>query len=158
MVVLWLIVPLFPVTVTVKDPLLSDEGTVMVSVEVPEFVIVVGLKVAVTPLRDALAVRETAPVNPFSAPIVIVDFPVDPLLMLMLLGEAEIEKSGLATITVTVVLWISWLLLVSVAVTVTAYVPPAVPEGTFTVSVEVPGVAVATLTGVVIDAHVAGIS
>ena len=87
----------------------------MVSVEVPEFVIVVGLRVAVTPVRDALAVKETGPVNPFSAPIVIVDFPCDPLLMLKLLGEAEIEKSGLATITVTVVLWLSGGLLVSFA-------------------------------------------
>ena len=78
-------------------------GTVTVNVDVPEVVIDVGLRLAVIPL-GAVGVSETAPVNPLRELTVIVEVPEDPLLMFKDVGEAEIEKSGLVTCTVNVVL------------------------------------------------------
>jgi hypothetical protein len=88
-----------PVTVTVNVPLLVEEGTVIVSVEEPEPVIDDGLNVADNPPPDALPVRETVPVNPFRDAIVTLEVLCDPLLMLRLVGDADMEKSGLVTVT-----------------------------------------------------------
>jgi hypothetical protein len=66
----------------------------VVCFEVPELVIWGGLAVAVNPPPDVLVVRETLPVNPSNAVTVIVEVPCEPLLMLMLFGDVEMEKSG----------------------------------------------------------------
>ena len=95
--------PLVPVIVTVYVPLLIDEGTLTVKIEVPELTIDVGLTVAVNP-PDTLADNETVPLNPFKAETVILEVPCCPLRTLMLLGDAEIVKSGLVTVIVTVTL------------------------------------------------------
>ena len=153
MVALWLIEPLVAVTVTVNVPLLVVDGTFMVSVEEPEFVIDDGFRVAVNPPPEVVAARATVPLNWFRADIVIFEVPCDPLLTFRLLGEDEMEKSGLATTTVTVVAWLRSGLIVSVAVTVTVYVPLAVPAGAETARVEVPGAEDVTLIAVVIVAH-----
>ena len=75
MVTLWLNPPLVPVTVIVYVPLLVLEGTLIVSVDVPEVCIVAGLGVAVNPPPDILAARLTVPKNPFKAVTVMVEVP-----------------------------------------------------------------------------------
>ena len=89
--------PLVPVMVKVYVPDLMVLGTVMVIVDVPWVVIDVGLKVGVFHLLGVLEESVTVPVNPFVGFMVIVAFPVDPLLMVWDVGEAEIVKSGLVT-------------------------------------------------------------
>jgi hypothetical protein len=64
MVVVWLSVPLVPVTVTVADPVVAVVEAVKVRVLVP--VVEAGLKLAVTPAGKPLAARATVPVKPFS--------------------------------------------------------------------------------------------
>jgi len=123
-----------PVTVTVNVPLLVVDGTLIVNVDVPDVATDVGFIVAVNPPPEAVAESETVPVKPFKAPIVIVEVPCDPLRMLRLFGDAEIEKFGLVTVTVNVAVLLKPF--VSVPVTVTEYVPLVVPEGTVIVSVE----------------------
>jgi hypothetical protein len=105
-----------------------------VSVEVPEVVIDAGLRLVVNPF-GAVAESETVPVKVLRAFMVIVEVPEDPLLIVRDVGEAEIEKSGVVTCTVTVVLWLSVTL---VPVTVTEYVPVELLLGTVIVRVEVP--------------------
>ena len=102
-VVVWLNVPLLPVTVIVYVPVLVLLDTVIVSVDVPEVVIDVGLRLVVSPF-GAVEESETAPVNPLRGFTVIVEVPEDPLLMVKDVGEAETEKSGVVTCTVIVVL------------------------------------------------------
>jgi len=86
--------------VYVPDLMLLE--TVIFSVDVPE-VIDVGLRLAVSPL-GAVGESLTVPVNPLRGFTVIVEVPEDPLLMVKDVGEAEIEKSGVVTCTVNVVL------------------------------------------------------
>jgi len=88
--------PLFPVTVTVYVPDLMLLETVIFSVDVPELVIDLGLRLAVSPL-GAVEERVTGPVNPLREFTVIFEVPEDPLLMVKDVGEAEIEKSGVVT-------------------------------------------------------------
>ena len=135
-VVVWLNVPLVPFTVTVYVPLLVLLATVIVSVDFPEVEIEVGLKLVVKPV-GALADSVTVPVNPLRAVIVIVEVPRDPLLMLKDAGDAEIEKSGDVTCTVTLMVWLND---PSVPVTATEYVPLLALLGTVTVSVDWPDV------------------
>jgi hypothetical protein len=131
-------VPLVPVTLTVYVPLPMLLATVIVRVDFPEVEIEAGLRLAVNP-AGAVADSVTVPVNPLIAVTVIVEVPEDPLLTLRLVGDAEIEKSGVVTVTVTVAVWLSVPL---VPITVTVYVPLLVPEGTFIVSVDAPEVCI----------------
>jgi len=82
-----------PVIVTVYVPVGAPAVTVRVDVtELAGFVTVtgLGLKLAVNPLPlGAVAVSETAPVNPLFGVTVIVEVPDDSLLMLKEVGEAE---------------------------------------------------------------------
>jgi len=71
-VVEWFKLPLTPVMVMVRAPLLALRAAVTVSVEVPDPVTDVGLKVAVTREPSPLTLRLTVPVKPFTAPIVTV--------------------------------------------------------------------------------------
>ena len=95
--------PHVPVMVKVYVPDLMVLGTVMVIVDVPWLVIDVGLKVGVFHPLGVLEESVTVPGNPLVGFMVIVAFPVDPLLMVWDVGEAEIVKSGLITCTVNVV-------------------------------------------------------
>jgi len=58
--------------VKVRAPLVARLFTITVSLEVPDPVTVVGLKVAVTREPSPVTLRLTVPVNPFTAPIVTV--------------------------------------------------------------------------------------
>lgn len=71
----------------------------------PEPVIEEGVKLVVHPLGEE-AESDTEPVKPPTAVTVIVDVPEDPLLIVKEAGDAEIEKLGVVTVTVTVVVWI----------------------------------------------------
>ncbi len=61
-----------PVTVNVKLPVMIAFVVETLNVAEPERVIDVGLKLAVAPLGNPLALSETVPLNPFSAPMDIV--------------------------------------------------------------------------------------
>jgi hypothetical protein len=76
--------------VTVNVPLVM---AVHDRVEVPEPVTLVGLRVQVIPLLLTVLVRLTAPVNPLTAVIVIVDVPAWFTLMATPVGLASIAKS-----------------------------------------------------------------
>ena len=71
-VVEWLRLPLTPVMVMVRAPLLALRAACTVSVEVPDPVTDVGLKVPVTREPSPLTLRLTVPVKLFTAPIVTV--------------------------------------------------------------------------------------
>jgi len=89
---------LVPVTVRVYVPRAAEELTVIVNVEVadpPEGgVTEVGLKDAVTPDGRPEILREIAALKPLTEVTVIVDVPELPCCMVRLVGEADIEKSG----------------------------------------------------------------
>ena len=86
----WDRVPLAPVTVTVYDP----ADPLQESVEVPEPVTLVGVRVQVKPVGGLmLGVRLTTPTNPLSAVTVIVEVPETPAKTVALIGLAAIVKS-----------------------------------------------------------------
>jgi hypothetical protein len=107
-------VPLVPVTVTVKVPLV---GELHESVELPDPpVTLVGVRVQVRPpVGNTAAVSATVPVNPLTGAMVIVEVPAWLTLTATLVGAAVIVKS--VTVTVTVAEWDS-VPLVPVTVTV----------------------------------------
>ena len=71
-VVEWLKLPLAPVIVKVRVPLVARLPTRTERVEVPEPVIEVGLKVGVTREPWPLTLKLTVPLKPFTAPMVTV--------------------------------------------------------------------------------------
>jgi len=93
-VVEWLKLPLVPVMVSVRFPTLALLPTFTVSVEVPEPVTEVGLKLALTRDPNPLTLRFTVPANPFTAVMVTVYWPEEFLLTVRVDGDAEIVKSG----------------------------------------------------------------
>ena len=92
--------PLVPVTVIVYVPVLAVEETVIFRADFAEppdtKVAEDELRVAVRP-EGAVAFSETVPPNPLREFNVIVEDPEDPRLIVMADGDAEIEKSGVAT-------------------------------------------------------------
>ena len=96
--------------VMVRAPLLALRAAVTESVELPDPVIDVGLKVPVTREPSPLTLRLTAPVNPFTALMVTVYCPVLPRVTLRLAGETAMVKSGTPptgfTTRVTVLEWL----------------------------------------------------
>lgn len=84
--------PEVPATVTVAVPVVAV--LLAVSVKVLVFVVLAGLNEGVTPLGKPEADKATLPLNPLSELIVIVLEPLDPCVMVRLLGEAESEKFG----------------------------------------------------------------
>jgi len=79
------------VTVTVKLPLVEAWHE---SIEAPEPLTLVGVRVQVMPVAgDIVVERLTAPANPLTAAILIVDVPACPTLTATLVGLAEIVKS-----------------------------------------------------------------
>src|SRR6266566_5414479 len=80
----WDSVPLVPVTVTVKSPLADD---VQESVDVPDPVTLVGVRVHVRPVvGEIVAVRLTTPPNPLRAATVMVELLVPPTFIVLLVG------------------------------------------------------------------------
>ena len=87
----WDRAPLTPVTVIAKLPLVV---AVQESVELPEPLTPVGVRVQLMPLAGLLArLKLTTPVNPLTAVTVIVDVPAWLTLTATLVGFAEIVKS-----------------------------------------------------------------
>ena len=78
--------------------------TVIFSVDVPEPVIDVGLRLAVNPVGALESESATALLNPLRAFTVTVEVPEDPLPMFNDVGDVVIEKSGFVTCTVIVAL------------------------------------------------------
>jgi hypothetical protein len=114
--------PEVPVTVTVKPPVRAVLLAARVSVLVP--VVLLGLKKALMPLGKPDALKATLPVNPFWGVTVMVLPPLEPCVRLMLIGEAESVKFGVAfTVRLIVV------------------VPAKLPEFPVIVMVTVPAVA-----------------
>jgi hypothetical protein len=85
-------VPETPVMVSVTVPVPAVLAAVSVSVLVE--VVLVGLKLAVTPEGSPLTERPTDPLKPFTGLTVMVLDPAFPCVMLRLAGEADSEKSG----------------------------------------------------------------
>jgi hypothetical protein len=103
------IVPLVPVIVMTKVPVVAvpEALNVMVDVPVPPEtrVTVTGLNVAVVPLGGVVLVSVIVPLNPFSEVSVIVDVPLLPCRIVTVVGEALMLKSGgavVVTVSVTV--------------------------------------------------------
>ena len=87
--------PPVPVTVTVVVPVVAVDAAVSVStLLVPVVLVVVGLKLAVTPLGKPLAVNDTALANPFKRVMEIVLVPLDPWLTVRLDGLGDKLKSA----------------------------------------------------------------
>ena len=84
--------PEVPATVTVTLPVVAVPPAVSVKVLVP--VVLPGLKAGVTPLGKPEADKLTLPLKPLSGFTVIVLVPLEPCVMVRLLGEAERVKFG----------------------------------------------------------------
>lgn len=110
----------------VRVPRVARLPTLTLRVDVPEPVTLVGLNEVVTREPCPLALKLTVPVNPFTAPIVIVEVPAFPRVTVILAGESEIVKFGVPpdefTVSVMVVVWVR---LPEVPVMVTVDVPTA---------------------------------
>jgi hypothetical protein len=100
--VLWVSAPEVPVMVTVTVPVVAVPEAVSVSVEValPFAGGVTGFveNVAVTPLGRPEALSVVAELKPLRLVMVMVLVPLVPWLMVTELGEAAIEKSGVAVL------------------------------------------------------------
>ena len=92
MVVVLVSVPEFPVIVTVTVPVVAVP--LAVSVKVLVFVVLEGLNKAVTPLGRPDADNATLPLKPLSGFTVMALEPLEPCVMVKLLGDAESEKFG----------------------------------------------------------------
>jgi hypothetical protein len=95
-VVLCVKLPLVPVIVSVDVPTGVLPLVVTVNVEFPAPVTVPGEKFAVAPAGSPLALKTTAPVNPFNTPMLVVYVVVLPTLTVCVLGLPDIVKSGVA--------------------------------------------------------------
>jgi hypothetical protein len=111
----WVSDPLVPLIASVRVPRASsvDVFTVRTDVVAP-LPIGLGLNVAVSRVVCPLTLSATLPVNPFVRVIVTVYVVVVPRVIVRLVGDTLIEKLGVATVSVTVVVWTA----VPVAVTV----------------------------------------
>jgi hypothetical protein len=100
--VLWVRAPLVPVIVSVEAPTAAEVDVVSVRVEVPEVLMEVGEKLAVTPVGNPVADSATVPVKPFDAETEAVNVVVCPAVTVCALGETDREKSGGGLFAVTV--------------------------------------------------------
>src|SRR6266851_4126044 len=122
------------VTVTVELPGAVVYAALTVRVELPPALIEVGVSPADRPAGDEL-VSTIVPGPPITA-VLIELAALEPWTMLSALGFAEIEKSRGPAVTVTVTEVLCVAPEASVPVTVTTYVPGAVPKSGETVSVD----------------------
>ena len=93
------VVPEVPVMVTVAAPAAAVLDAVSVSVEVVP-VADAGLKLAVTPLGNPLAVKATAPVKPPERVMAIDTVPLEPRATANVPGDAAMEKSCVTAVVV----------------------------------------------------------
>ena len=100
-VVVWLALPLCPVIVRVRLPVVARRPTVIVMVEVPAPVIDDGLKLILVLLPCPEADSEIAELKPPVTAVVMVTLPELLLVMLMDVGDALIEKPALVPVTVS---------------------------------------------------------
>jgi hypothetical protein len=103
-VVVRCVVPLVPVTVTGNIPDVGAEQDRLVR-PVPGSVTEV-TEPQVRP-GPGEVVKDTVPVNPFRAAIVILVVQLFPIVQGTVVGDAEIPKSGGGTVTAIVVFWMS---------------------------------------------------
>jgi len=96
MLVVWVRLPLVPVMVTVAVPVVAEP--LAVNVRVLVLVVLAGLNVAVTPAGRPEADKLTLPLKPFKSVSVIVVVPLVPWTIETLVGDADSEKSGGATV------------------------------------------------------------
>jgi hypothetical protein len=136
-VVVWVVVPLLPETVMVWFPSAALLPTVMVIVDVPLPVIEAGLKEAEFWLPCPEAESATDELKPPVAVEVMVTLPEPLRAMLIVVGDALIEKPGVTPLTVRLTVVVSTVL-PDVPVTVMLYVPGAAVEPTVNCSVELP--------------------
>src|ERR1035438_230542 len=90
----WVKLPLVPVMVSGYVPSGVVELVVTVSVEVPDPVTVAGEKLAVAPAGSPLALSVTTPLNPFSAPMLVVKVVAFPTTTVCELGVTVSVKLG----------------------------------------------------------------
>lgn len=129
--------PLVPVTVSVRVPVVALLPTATDKVELPEPVTDVGLSVVVTREPCPVTLRVTAPENPFNAAMVTVALPVEPRVTVMLAGESVMVKSALGALTVKAIV-VVWVMPPPLAVMVTVDVPVAAVLLAVKVRVELP--------------------
>jgi len=104
--VLWLRLPLVPVITSGYVPGWAGLFTLMVSLEFPEPVTVVGLNDELVRAGTPLALSATVPEKPFTAAIETVKLPCDLRATLRVDGTAESVKSAAAlTVNVTEAVW-----------------------------------------------------
>ena len=128
--------PLAPCRFTLKLPAGAPVEVVMVSTELPAPLTEGGKKETPTPAGKPLDVKFTEPVNPLSAPTVMVEVAEPPPEATTTAGgETDNVKSGVAMVRVTVV---ECRRLALAPCTVIGYIPPAVDEEAVSVSVVVP--------------------
>ena len=94
--------PLVPVTVIVRVPVVARLLTLMLSVEVPAPVRDVGLKVVVTRLPCPVADSEIVELNPPVTVVVTATVPVVPRRIVIDVGLALIENPAVALVTFSV--------------------------------------------------------
>ncbi len=111
--------PIVPATITLNAPGIEP---VQFSVEVPESVTLVGVRVQVRPVGETVEVSDTTPLKPFTAFMVTVEEAEPDCAMLMLVWLALMVKSCTVTVAVAV-----WVILLLVPITVIVYTPAA-PE------------------------------
>jgi len=92
-------VPLVPVTVTVKVPVVGEEQDSVDVWDAPSTMLA-GLRVQVRPAGETVKVSVTVPVKPWSGATVIVEVPLDPALIATLAGLAVTVKSLMVAVTV----------------------------------------------------------
>jgi hypothetical protein len=97
-VAVWVLPPPVPVMIMVWEPVVARLPTLTVIVDVPEpgAAMELGLKVTVCWLPWPEAVKVTAESKPFSAAVVIVAVPDEPLTTVIAVGDALMLKSALA--------------------------------------------------------------
>src|SRR3989442_1682923 len=133
--VLWFALAPVPVTVTEYVPGAVVAPTLRVSIELPPALIGFGVKDAVTPGGNPVALSVTLWAAPRESVVEGDGVVLPPCAAVTMHGLAPIEKSEGVTVSETVVLWLA---LAPVPVTVTVYVPGAVVAPTPRVSVELP--------------------
>lgn len=136
-VTVWVVVPLFPETVIVWFPSEALLPTVIVIVDVPAPVIDVGENVTLFWLPSPEADNAIAELNPPVTAVVMVTLPELLLAMLIVVGEALMEKAGVVPVTVSETVVVSTMV-PEVPVTVIEYVPGTVLDPTVIDIVEVP--------------------
>ena len=101
-VVVWLVVPLLPVIVIVRVPVVARLLAVTVRVEVPAPVIDEGLKLADAPLPKPVAERAIAELKPPVTVVVMVAFPDVLRVTVSVVGATLSEYPAVGEVTVSV--------------------------------------------------------